>query len=311
MKYKLLILLLSASLYADAAPDLVTLEKIAQNSSQVIDTLNNASLGLYSVVSHSEIEYGRGTLSLEGSLFGSDKKISDNVTTYTIKTEHQNTPIKHLNYNYKISYYTAKVFQQEYLSIPAMNHDIKGIDADFGLGWNIVDISKDDYISLGVDVGISLPNIDTSQVNTTSSQIIDTNNSISISNNSTHFTTYKIGAQVRFSKSIIPMLSVYGSAVYASQFASITNKSIDLNIHTSGIFHEEEIGLRLRPIDYKYQITSWFAIHPNLYFTAGIRYSQWIFKDVAINISNTNAPLPKQDFTLSSSTTYVGMGYSF
>ncbi|WP_297441505.1 hypothetical protein [Sulfurimonas sp.] len=89
------------------------------------------------------------------------------------------------------------------------------------------------------------------------------------------------------------MLFLYGSAIYAKQYASVKNKIMDM--FTNGIFHEEEIGLRFYPLEHTYHLTSWFWITPNLYFTTGIRYSEWIAKDI----------------TLNSNSSYLGIGYSF
>ena len=300
---KLILPLFATLIYADAAPDLVTIEKIVENSSKVIDTLNNASLGLYSVISHSEIQYGHGRLTLSGSVFGMDNTVANNLTTYTLLAQHQNTPIQHLNYNYKINYYTSKIKSPAGEYLPETNFSIKGIDADLGIGWNIVDISEDDYISIGLDVGLSLPDIDSNPT--------DNNQTSPLDIGRIKLTTYKIGPQIRFGKSLMPMFALYGSAVYAREYATLTAKKLDTEIHVRGIFHEEELGIRFHPIDYKYKVTSWFTIHPNLYFSAGVRYSQWELKNVHLDLSGTGVTLVDDKLTLSSSVTFVGMGYSF
>ncbi|WP_297441506.1 hypothetical protein [Sulfurimonas sp.] len=145
MKAHITLLLLSSLLSAQTATDLVTFEKFLDNSNEVTAILNDTTMGLYNAVSHSEIEYGEGTFAMEGSLLGLDKKDSTDITSYTLKSEHQNLPIKQLNYNYKINYYTS-----------GDNDKLQGIDADFGMGYNLVNISKDEYISLGIDLGVSL-----------------------------------------------------------------------------------------------------------------------------------------------------------
>lgn len=311
MKKKIILALAASLAYADAAPDLVTIQKIAQNASQVMNTLNNASLGLYSVISHSEIQYGHGRLAFNGSLFGFDTTISNDLTTYNILQQHQNTPIDHLNYNYKISYYTSKLQSPVGKYLPQTNIAIKGIDADIGVGWNIVDISDDEYISIGLDVGVSVPNIDTSQASNSTYSSPDNNASSPFSIGNIKLTTYKIGPQIRFSKILMPMFAIYGSAVYAKEYATISAQKLHTKVNASGTFHEEELGIRFHPIDYKYKVTSWFTIHPNLYFSAGIRYSQWQLKNVNLNISNYGVNVLNHDLTLSSYVTFVGMGYSF
>jgi hypothetical protein len=107
------------------------------------------------------------------------------------------------------------------------------------------------------------------------------------------------------------MFAIYGSAVYAKEYATIKAKKLDSKIQARGTFHEEELGIRFYPIDYKYKITSWFTIRPNLFFSAGIRYSQWDLQNVNLDVLGYELTVLNHDITLNSSVTFVGMGYSF
>ncbi|NPA10952.1 MAG: hypothetical protein GXO62_01760, partial [Epsilonproteobacteria bacterium] len=50
---------------------------------------------------------------------------------------------------------------------------------------------------------------------------------------------------------------------------------------------------------------------PKLYFTAGYRYSKWIVKDLAIDITGNDIEFSKSDLEMSTSIGYLGVGYSF
>jgi hypothetical protein len=123
--------------------------------------------------------------------------------------------------------------------------------------------------------------------------------------------TYKVGPQIKASKSLTSYLSLYGSAIYDYQYASVKNTSVGLNSKVDGTFIESEMGIRYQPLERKYQITSWFSLSPQLYFTTGIRYNKWSFNDVAINVFNQSIPFPKSNLSISSTSTYLGIGYSF
>lgn len=331
MKFFLLPFLVTNLVYADSL-DITDVSKGLSRITEYSRVLNASTLGIFGIMTHGEVEIGKGTISLEGGFLGLNGKISDDVTIYTLKAEHQNIPIGHLNYNYKISWFDSKAMDQgvstyngtvsninsytgpytgNALDIPSMEYRIQGLDADIGLGWNLIDIGPHDYFSLGGDVGISTPWIESTQSASSSSS--GSSNAIAslYGMGNTKIWTYKVGAQLRVSKSLAPYLSLYGSSIYAYQYASVKNESIGLKSYANGTFTESELGLRYQPLEKKYPITSWFSLTPQLYFTAGVRYNEWVLHDMAINLFDQNIPLPKTDMKVSSSTTYFGLGYGF
>jgi uncharacterized protein (DUF736 family) len=291
------------------------------------------TFGIFGIMTHGEIETGKGTMSLEGGFLGLNGKISDDVTTYTLKNEHQNIPIKHLehlNYNYKISLFESNKINQALstynqtvtnvngitynaVNIPAMDYKIRGLDADIGLGWNLIDHGSHDYLSLGLDVGMSVPLIEATKASNSSSSNYSSLNPTAklYGTGDTKIWTYKVGPQMRASKSLTSTLSLYGSAIYAYQYASVKNSTIGLNSSVNGTFIEGELGLRFQPLEKKFPITSWFSLSPQLYFTTGVRYDQWTLNNIAINLFDQNIPLPKSNMKIKSSTAFVGLGYSF
>lgn len=327
MKKYLISLVVVINLYADVAPDLRTISNITDVLGQGINTLNVATGGVFAVLTHGEIEYGKGTMQLQGGFFGLNGTISDQVTTYTIKNEHKNLFDSSMNMNYKVSWYDSNKMNQAVaayngfanstnsatqsaFSLPAINYQIKGLDADIGFGWDIVHAGIHDYLSIGPDIGISAPVLESTAVKSSSSSS-SSSSVLSFISSNTNVWTYKIGGQIRASKSLNQYFYLYASSVYAYQTAKLENKSVDLNVRLDGRFNENEIGIRLQPLDYTYKVTSWFAVNPQLYFTAGWRYSQWTLDKMSVDLFNTGIPLSPSKFQMTSSASYLGVGYSF
>jgi hypothetical protein len=325
LKKILLLSLLAHTVYADVT-DIVTISENVDAVGGVVTTANAVTGGLFSIMNHGEVEYGRGSIALTGSMIGLAGTISDDVTTYTIKNEHHNSPLKHINYNYKISWYDSQKINQAVttydgyvndfngytgnaLDIPQISYKIKGLDTDIGVGYDIIDLGVRDYFSIGPTIGLSFPTLKATTASTSSSSSSDASSLFNSSN--TKITTYKVGLQMRVSKSLTSYLSIYASSVYAYQMARLQNSEINLDIYTDGIFNENEIGIRLQALERKYDVTSWFSLSPQLFFTAGVRYSSWELNDVAINLFNYDFPLPQSTFKVESTTMYAGVGYSF
>lgn len=326
LKKVILVCIFAHVLHADVA-DIMTISENVDAVGGVITTANAVSGGLFSIMNHGEVEYGRGNIALSASMIGLDGTISDDVTTYTIKNEHHASPIKHVNYNYKISWYDSEQLNQAVstydgyvndfngytgnaLNIPQLSYKIKGLDVDIGLGYDIIDLGSRDYFSIGPSIGLSFPTIE-STIDSSSSDTQSSDASSLFNASNTKITTYKLGVQMRVSKSLTSYLSVYASSVYAYQTARLKNSEIDLDIYTDGIFNENEIGIRLQALERKYEITSWLSFSPELFFTAGVRYSSWELNDVAINLFDYDFPIPQNKFKVDSTTMYLGLGYSF
>ena len=124
MKKVLLLLTLFIALQAQTNIDYVTPKILKEKSKTLLQ---------------SELLYGYGSASIKG-----DDKIKENykIATYTLLNEHQNLSQKHLNYNYEATLGNSKT---------ATKHDT--FDFEAGVGYNIVDISAQEYISVGVTGG--------------------------------------------------------------------------------------------------------------------------------------------------------------
>ena len=187
MKKILLLLCLLVNIYAAQEMDYVT-PKIFKQKSRVLLS--------------SELLYGYGSASIKDT--HTSKKESYNILAYTLINEHENLPTKHLNYNYETTLYHSK---------SAKKYDAFRVDA--GLGYNIIEVSKEEYISLGVVAGYSSLNA----VGTDTQQ-------------KRQF--YKLGVRISFAKALFkPFIYAYGNTNYSQ-----TNRD--------ETFNEAKIGMRLK-----------------------------------------------------------------
>jgi len=185
MKKILLLLCLLVNSYAAQEMDYVTPQIFKQKSH---------------ILRNSELLYGYGSANIKDT----NNKESYKILAYTLVNEHENFSTKHLNYNYETTLYHSKT---------AKKYDAFRVDA--GLGYNIVKVSKEEYISLGVVAGYSTLNavgIDTQQKRQ----------------------FYKLGVRISFAKALFkPFIYAYGSTNYSQ-----TNRD--------ETFNEAKIGVRFK-----------------------------------------------------------------
>lgn len=318
--------MLMASVLNAEVPDVSSINEAVTGVGGALDVLNNYTLGIFSIMNRGEIQYGQGTVSLDGGFLGLEGTIKDRISIYTLKKEHQNISKTAWNYGYKISWYDSNLITQAqntyngYVSdidgytgssliIPPVSYRIQGLDADVGIGYNIIDHSEHDYLSVGIDTGLTLPVFTATQLPSDESGGGVT--ATMKATGKTRIQTFKVGPQIKIAKSITSKLWIYGSTVYAYQFARIRNSSIDLDTRINGSFLENELGLMYRPFRYSYRLNDWISLSPQLYFSTGFRYSKWLHFDTAINLFDSDIPTQKGSFSLQSSTSFVGIGYSF
>ena len=295
-------------------------------------------------LSAAQIELGQGTFSMEGGFLGLSSKLDCDITTFTIKTEHSN--IGDFYYGFNLTWYDSdnmRQAQKRYNSfvkktnsffgstlsnksatIPTINYRMKGLDANLRIGYDIIHHDKNNYLGVGLLLGVSLPVIDANKGDSVIPDLGFMYNSAGyilkakdlFAKSKTEFTTFKIGPTISLQKSLIDKkLFLYATASYAYQNADISNSFAKLDLSADGVFQSYDIGLKFVPFQKRVK-TRLFTINPNLYAVLGYRYSSWKVKKVSFDISgneiNSNLLKPfKNNFTMSSSTGYVGIGYSF
>lgn len=129
MKKTLLPLLFFVTLYAQTDIDYVTPKILKEKSKALLQ---------------SELLYGYGSASIKDA--GKTKQ-NYKIATYTLLNEHQNLSQKHLNYNYEATLGSSKT---------AVQHDTFNFET--GVGYNIVELSEQEYISIGVLGGYGMLN---------------------------------------------------------------------------------------------------------------------------------------------------------
>ena len=291
-----------------------------------------------------EVEFGKGTFGMEGGFLGLSSRIDCDISTYTLKTEHSN--IGKFYYGYNVTWFDSDKLRQAqktynsfakgtngYLwnigknktaTIPEIEYRVKGLDANLRIGYDILHKDANNYLGIGVLVGVSVPTIDADKGNSVAPDLGFMYNNLGnilkakelFGKSKTEFTTYKIGPTVSFQKELVKdKLFVYGTASYAYQNADIENSFAHMGLNADGTFQSYDIGLKFVPF-HKRVKTKHFTINPNLFITAGYHYNKWEVKDVTFDISGNEisskllSPL-KSKFKMDSSTAYVGLGYSF
>jgi len=314
-------------------------------------------LCISSILLSSEVEYGVGTFSLKGGFLGLTNKISTDIESFSLVDRHTNI-FSNLFYSYEFTWYDSKVLRaMEYtynditgdindllpsdfpLTIPAMDYRMKGLDVNLNLGYDILHQDQDNFLGIGVLLGVSAPWIDSSQsINSVAessavpsfdfylknlNSIVDTdlitdnlNTDNLFEDSETKIMEYKLGLSLNFQKTLISnKLSIYGLASYAKQKAYIKNSYADAKFSVNGTFQQYNIGLYFTPFTQKYKL-GWLTLSPRIYATLGYRYSDWELDKMTINISGLQvssdilSPFDMK-FGMETSVTYFGIGYSF
>lgn len=303
------------------------------------------TLMLSALLTASEFEYGTGTFNITGGFLGLDGSIGTDVSTFTFLDRHSNLPASDIFYSYDFTWYDSEKLKQaqytyndissgandfmglssnEYMKIPAMEYRVKGLDANMRVGYDLIHNDADNFLGLGLLIGLSIPWIDSSKDDDAAPSFgfikDNTGNLLQAAdyfkNTKTKMMTYKIGPSINFQKSLISdKLSIYGIGSLAYQTGYIDNDIIDSKLSVNGTFQEYNLGLYYTPFTETYQ-WGWLTLSPRIYGTLGYKYSKWDLNEVVIDISGAKFSSDILDplgmkFGMDSSLTYVGVGYSF
>ena len=186
MKKILLLLLFFVTLYAQTDIDYITPKILKEKSKTLLQ---------------SELLYGYGSASIKDA--GKTKQ-NYKIATYTLLNEHQNLSQQHLNYNYEVTLGNSKT---------ATQYDT--FDFEAGVGYNIVDISTQEYISLGVVGGYGT-------LNAAYGSVQEKEN------------FYKLGIRISFAKALLERyIYAYGSTNYSKtqRDDTLSGAKIGLRLH--------------------------------------------------------------------------------
>jgi hypothetical protein len=288
-----------------------------------------------------EFQYGNGTFNMNGgfSKEGFSKTIGTDIDTFSIVNRHSNVAGTDIFYSYDFIWMDSKTLkqaQQDYNSvvgsinniipsntweIPSMDYRVKGLDINIRAGYDVVHENEDNFLGLGILVGMSIPWIDSSSSATPDSASLDflvehEDSALNLydlfEKTQTTLMTYKIGPTINFQKSLNKNISIYGLGSIAYQTGYIENDYINSKFSVNGSYQEYSAGLYFTPFTETYK-WGWITLSPRVYATLGYKYSKWDVDNISINIlnqSNTFDPLI-MDFGMDSSVGYFGIGYSF
>jgi len=265
----------------------------------------------------SEVQYGSGTISLKGGLFGLNSKVSENITSYSMVEQHKNLLGSNWYYKYNFTWFDSQKMTQSLnlfnsglstVGFPQISYKFEGMDINAVLGYDLRHKSENDHIGIGVLFGISTPWIESQNSSNSNmgSHLLD-----AMQTSKTKFLTYKIGPSITFRKNFGNYFAVYGSAAIGYEYAKIKNGYAQVNSSANGLFQEYDAGIMFIPLSKDYKVTSWLTLSPRLYATLGYRYTDWKLNDIAVNITGLNLYVPPTDFQATTSIGYFGLGYSF
>ncbi len=297
---------------------------------------------LSALLTAAEFQYGSGTFNLNGGFMkqGLSGTMSTDIDTFSLVERHSNIVGTDGFYSYDVMWMDSKTLkqaQQDYNNlagqansfipssspwkIPTMDYRVKGLDVNFRAGYDVIHKNEDNFLGLGVLVGLSIPWIDSSSSATPSGDMINMvleNQDSALSlvdlfkKTKTSMMTYKIGPSVNFQKTLNKNLSIYGIGSIAYQTGYIKNDYIDSEFSVNGTFQELNAGLYFTPFTDTYK-WGWLTLSPRLYATLGYKYSKWDVDDITIDIYKNSIKLDPMimKFGMDSSVGYVGVGYSF
>ncbi len=275
-----------------------------------------------------EMDYGRGTFSMKGGFLGLSGTISSDIQSYSLVERHSN--IGDFFYGYDATWYDSEVMKQAqhtYNSmalpriIPKMEHRLNGLDVNLKVGYDIVHENQDNFLGLGILLGLSIPVLESTSPENKSQAMVRKEVSDPVNDNElmvkskTKMKTYKIGPTVNFQKALNKKISLYGIGSYAYQTGTIKNSYADADYSVDGVFQEYNVGLYFTPFTEQYK-WGWITLSPRLYVTLGYKYANWDVDKMAINLSGSEMssdvlePLATK-FSMDSSIGYFGVGYSF
>ena len=283
------------------------------------------SVSLVLSLSAGEIQYGSGNFQMSGGVFGVNQELDIDLTTYSIIQNHQNILSSNVYYKYNFTWYDSKTITAVQDSLnsysttatsfipttttytPTMDYRMQGLDVNVVLGYDVYHKNENNFLGLGIMIGVSTPWIDSKD---SSSDDSDYPDDTLLKESKTEIITYKVGPSISLMQSFNKHLMIYASATYAYQTGSIKNSYMNSSFQADGTFQEYDIGLKLQPLSEEIEI-GWFTLSPRLYFTAGYRYSDWQLDDIDTKALGVTLPTPSTDFNMNSSITYLGFGYTF
>jgi len=231
-----------------------------------------------------EFEYGMGTFGIDGGFVGLNSKKTADVTTYSLIEQHQNLFGSTWFYKYNLTWYDSNDATNTQQNInnqlitpiatpitPSIDYKLQGLDVNLALGKDLSHKSENQYLGIGLMLGISLPWIESKKNknndDTTSNAIMN-----NMEDSKTKIKTYKIGPTIHARTSLSNLFTLYAGATYAYQKGKIKNDYAHSNLSVKGTFQEYDFGIRFQPISYDKKF-GFITLSPRFYMTLGYRYS--------------------------------------
>ena len=293
---------------------------------------------LVSTLFSGEFQIGKGSMSFTGGMLGLTQTISEDITSYSLISNHSNIGSTKTFYAYNFTWYDSKHMKQMQntyntgitqinnffspnfligtnIYMPTMDYRLQGLDASISLGYDLINKDENNYMGVAGYLGISTPWISATKGNDPLPISLPPQTKSNIykyyKDSKTKIKTYKLGVALYSRVKFVPSLSGYLNAIYAYQTGSISNSYANSDFHVNGHFTSIDFGVRFQPYEKNFDL-GFFTLSPRLFATLGYRYNSWTYDDAAINISGLpTVKFPKTTMKINTGISYIGFGYSF
>ena len=285
-----------------------------------------------------EFQIGKGSMSFTGGMLGLTQTISEDITSYSLVSNHSNIGSTKTFYAYNFTWYDSKHMKQmqgiyntgitqvnnsfspnlltgKSIYIPTMDYRLQGLDASISLGYDLINKDENNYLGVAGYIGISTPWISATKGDDPLPVSLPPQTSSNIYNyykdSETKIKTYKLGVALYSRTKLTSSLSGYLNAIYAYQTGSISNSYAKSDFDVNGHFTSFDFGLRFQPYEKNFDL-GFFTLSPRVFATLGYRQNSWTYDDAAINISGmSSVKFPKTTMKIDTHIGYIGFGYSF
>jgi hypothetical protein len=179
---------------------------------------------------------------------------------------------------------------------------MRGFDLLLGAGYDLLTAPDGSYIGLGAATGISMPFIETKQLQN------DAQNTLKLlKETKTTIMSYKLMPTLQGTLRITPWLSAGAMAAYGVQYGTLENDYLKSSADFDGTVFQSDLYVQMTPLPQNH----WYS---NVSLTAGYRYNDWQVNTMNISIADGLATYDfarEMEMQFHSSYWYAGAGWRF
>lgn len=187
---------------------------------------------------------------------------------------------------------------ENYTPIPTPStYKVRGVDLNLGLGYDLYR-EKNNFLGIGINTGLSMPTMEMKDLKKT----IEFTYTI-LEATKTNIKTYKLGPTITGAYELMPNLLAYGTFGFGLQKGTLENDWIKSSMNIDGGYSVIDVGVTYAPL----------IQYPKLHISLGYNKKNWNINKVKADMLNLFEveSFSTLDTDFSSSSAYLGLGYSF